>query len=246
MKHRALALVSARNASGAWRAPLTWLLDALLPRRCPICAARGNGFCPDCRELLPWIVVGCEVCGMELHQAGVCGECQSGRRYYDRAVIPFKYSEPVSAQIKALKYRGQLRHAHDLAAMICTRVWNDSREMPAVLVPIPLHRKRLRQRGFNQSLEVARSIGDELGIEVDHALLARIKHTIPQTGLSKSARAKNVKGAFQANTKAKANAIAHIALVDDVVTSGSTANEAARALKAAGVKTVSIWAAART
>jgi len=225
------------------------LLDALLPPRCPLCAARaGHGFCDDCRPLLPWILAACEMCGTPLPEiaeaadAGVCGNCQASRPYYDHAVIPFKYGAPVSGHIQALKYHRQLRYATALAAMICARAWKDPRPPPQALIPVPLHRRRLRQRGFNQSLEIARRVGAELGIEVRHSLLERVRHTAPQTALSRTERRRNVRGAF----RAAAAVPAHVALVDDVVTSGSTANAAARELKRAGVRTVSIWAAART
>lgn len=220
------------------------MLDALLPQRCPLCAARGHrGFCADCRGLLPWILIGCEICGVELPEAGVCGNCQTRRPYYDYAVIPFKYRAPVSEQIQTLKYHNQLRHAASLAAVICARAWKEPRQMPEALIPIPLHRKRLRQRGFNQALEIARSVGAELGIRVCHSLLVRNKNTASQTNLGEAERRRNVKGAFEA---AGALGYAHVALVDDVVTSGNTVNTAARALKRAGVKTVGVWAAARS
>ena len=224
-------------------------LGALLPKRCALCAARTPlAFCADCRQLLPWIASGCEICGAALfEEAGVCGRCQSKRPHYDHAVIPFGYRAPVSSQIQALKYHAQLRCAASLAAMIAVRAWKDPRATPDVLVPVPLHRNRLRQRGFNQSLEIARRLGAELGLEVRHSLLARIKNTVPQTALGKAERRRNVKGAFQAAPAPVAAPIpAHVALVDDVVTSGSTVNAAARALKAAGVQTVSVWAAAKT
>ncbi len=220
------------------------LLNALVPERCPVCAVRASpGFCGDCRRLLPWIMTGCEVCGTELYEVGVCGGCQSRRPHYDHAVIPFKYRAPVSDHIQTLKYNRQLRHAGSLGAMICRQVWKDQSPAPDLLIPVPLHPRRLRQRGFNQALEIARRIGAELGIDVSHSALARIKNTVSQTGLGERQRRRNVKGAFQAPAPIRH---AHVALVDDVVTSGSTANAAARELKRAGVEMVSVWAAAKT
>lgn len=219
------------------------MLDSLVPRRCPVCAARAShGFCTDCRQLLPWIMAGCEICGAELYEVGVCGSCQARRPYYDHAVIPFKYRAPVSDQIQTLKYHQQLRHAGALGTMICRRVWKDPCPAPDVLIPVPLHPRRLRQRGFNQALEIARRIGGELGVEVSHSLLARIRNTVPQVGLGKIERRRNVNGAFKAPRPLRHT---HVALVDDVVTSGSTINAAARALKRAGAETVSVWAAAK-
>lgn len=219
------------------------LLDAWLPTRCALCAARGaHGFCAACRRLLPWILIGCEVCGAELPAPGVCGGCQAQQPQYDHAIIPFKYREPIAAHIQMLKYHKQLRHASSLATMLCMRVWKSMHPLPELLIPIPLHRKRLRHRGFNQSLEIARRVGKELGVKVSHASLERIKNTAPQTGLGKAQRERNVQGAFHAPRRLSHT---HVALLDDVVTSGSTVNAAARALKKAGVQTVSVWAAAR-
>lgn len=220
---------------------ITALLDALLPRRCPICATRANGFCTDCRDLLPWIMIACEVCGAELHEVGICGACQKNPPNYDHAVIPFRYRAPVSEQIQTLKYHRQLRNVGALGAAIGRRAWH-SRIAPQVIIPVPLHPRRLRQRGFNQALEIARQIGKQLDIEVQHRPLARVKYTVPQVGLDARARRNNVRDAFQAVAPI---AYSHVALVDDVVTSGSTINAAARALKKAGVERVSVWAAAK-
>ena len=224
------------------------ILNALLPGRCPLCATKTlssarAGFCAECCELLPWILIGCKICGAELHTPGVCGKCQTNRPQYDRAIIPFAYRPPVAAQIKSLKYRDQLNYAAALGAMICRRARARPDALPDILTPIPLHRKRLRRRGCNQAFEIARVIGRELGVAVDHRPLARIKNTAPQAGLGHAARRSNVRGAFRATRPARHP---HIALVDDVVTSGSTVNAAARELKRAGVQTVSVWAAAKT
>jgi ComF family protein len=225
------------------------LIDSLLPKRCPLCSRVLNrscgyqGFCDSCQPLLPWIISGCEICGAELHEVGVCGNCQSSPPDYDHSVIPFHYSEPVSGKIQALKYHDQLQFSSTLGDMICRRVWQDPYPFPQLLIPVPLHRNRLRQRGFNQALEIARVVGSQLGIAVNHLLLERIRDTASQTGLGEAERASNLHRAFTATCLP---GLAHVALVDDVVTSGSTTNAAARALKQAGVGTVSIWAVART
>ncbi len=236
--------------------------SAWLPKRCPLCAAPvSSGFCGHCRPLLPWITAACQTCGAELppqdvawhaeqseqteqawlagQSARVCGACLAQPPYYDHAVIPFKYLPPVAEHIRALKYHQQLRFADALGAMICERAALTPR--PDALAPVPLHPRRLRQRGYNQALEIARCMGRRLGIEVCHSSMARIKNTTPQVSLSKTARQRNVQGAFYA----AASQYRHIAVVDDVVTSGSTVNAAARALRAAGAETISIWAAAR-
>ncbi len=219
------------------------ILDALVPARCPVCTARSRGICTHCRELLPWITVGCEICGTALYEVGVCGGCQTRRPRYDHSVIPLHYRAPVSEHIQTLKYHRQLNHADSLGALICRRVWQTQTPLPDLLIPVPLHPRRLRERGYNQALEITRRIATELDIEVDYSSLARIKNTIPQVGLGGRARRRNVRGAFQTVAPIRG---AHVALVDDVVTSGSTVNAAAHALKQSGVTTVSVWAAAKT
>ena len=220
------------------------LIDSLLPKRCPLCSTRTNqGFCTNCQQLLPWIISGCEICGSELHEVGVCGNCLSIRPHYDHSVIPFRYSEPVSGKIQALKYHYQLQYVSTLSEMICLRVWKDPYPLPQVLIPVPLHRNRLRQRGFNQALEIAKVIGRQLGIAVNSSLLERDTDTAPQTALGEAERISNLNHAFKATCPIR---LAHVALVDDVVTSGSTVNAAARTLKHAGVDTVSILAVATT
>lgn len=223
------------------------LLDALLPKRCALCSAHAaSGFCVDCWPLLPWITVGCEVCGTELQTAGLCGACQAHPPYYDHAIIPFRYGMPIAGQIQMLKYHNQLYYANALGAMLSQRVWQDPHALPDVLIPVSLHRKRLRRRGFNQALEIARGVGATLGVRVDYRSLHRIKNTYPQTTLRRAERPRNVQGAFRATPRAEYTPhYKHVALVDDVVTTGSTANAAARALKKSGVETVSIWAVAR-
>ncbi len=220
------------------------LLAAMLPERCLLCTERiQQPFCIDCMQLLPWIAIGCEICGAQLSEVGVCGRCQAQPPYYDNVIIPFQYRSPIAEQIQRLKYNRKLRYASPLAAMILQRVWKSPQPPPQVLIPMPLHRHRLRQRGFNQALEIAKPIGNQLGIEVNYSLLARIKNTASQTGLNVKQRHKNVRGAFQVM---RPITMKHVALIDDVVTSGNTVNTAARALKRAGVKTVSVWAVART
>jgi len=116
-------------------------------------------------------------------------------------------------------------------------------EMPELIIPVPLHVKRLRERGYNQALEIARTLGRELSIPVESGSCTRVLATIPQTGLQQNERRRNIRGAFRVLHTPKA---AYVAIVDDVVTTGSTVSELTRVLMKAGVKRVDVWAAART
>lgn len=220
------------------------IFHALLPVRCLLCSASARrGFCAACSELLPWNIIACERCGTNIPEVGICGACLACSPHYDIAIIPFNYLSPIAPYIKMLKYHNQLKIANALGAMIARRVWQHNATPPDIIVPIPLHKRRLRTRGFNQAAEIAAAIGRDLGIKVSHNILTRIKNTRPQVGLTTRQRLKNVRGAFVANPK---NQYQHIALVDDVVTSGGTVNAAARTLKKAGVQQISVWAAAKT
>lgn len=232
------------------------LLDTLLPNRCPLCNTRGaSGFCPPCQRLLPWLVLGCPICGAPLTESTICGACQARRPHYHRVVIPFHYRAPISTQIQALKYHRRLNYTNPLSAMLARRATKlphahpdlpplPPPPPPEILIPIPLHPHRLRERGFNQSHEIAKSISKHLAIPVDPAALIRIKNTPSQTTLTRKARTRNVQGAFRAPAPLP---YTHIVLIDDVVTTGSTINAAALALKKASppTTTISVWATAR-
>ncbi|MCW8890047.1 MAG: ComF family protein [Sedimenticola sp.] len=116
-------------------------------------------------------------------------------------------------------------------------------ECPELLIPVPLHPNRIKHRGFNQALELASVIGRELAIPVDHKHCRRLCDNTPQAGLNKLQRRSNIRGAFEIKNGLN---VSHIALVDDVVTTGSTVNELARQLKKTGIQRIDVWAIART
>jgi ComF family protein len=115
--------------------------------------------------------------------------------------------------------------------------------MPDLILPVPLHATRLRERGYNQAAEIARTVGRELSIPVDLRSCARVLATTPQSGLEQKARRRNVRGAFRVVRSPGAD---RIAILDDVVTTGSTVSELSKALLKAGAERVDVWAAART
>lgn len=185
----------------------------------------------------------CEICSVHLNIPGICGRCQTNPPMYGHSIIPFRYQPPVSDHIKALKYSDQLHYAVSMAKMLSLWVMKNPSALPDTIIPIPLHRQRIRQRGFNQSSEISRIAGRILGVPTGHAIIKRVKNTVTQVGLSEKMRAKNVKNAFAVKNPGNHR---HVALLDDVVTSGSTVNAAAASLIAAGVKRVSVWAVARS
>jgi ComF family protein len=157
-------------------------------------------------------------------------------------VVPFHYAYPVDHWIRALKFSGERVYARVLGSLLADAFRALRQEPPEVLVPIPLHVSRYRERGFNQAREIARFAAAALDLAVDARALVRKKPTIEQSSLSLARRRMNVRGAFAV---VRPLAAKRVALLDDVLTTGSTALAAAEALHAGGVAEVELWAAAR-
>lgn len=205
-------------------------LDLLLPRRCALCNVRlcAAALCPGCRADLPWLDRG-------------EGPQGTGR---PRVIAALAYEYPVDRLITALKFRRALHYAPALAEVLAAVVAGAcaAEARPDLVVPVPLHRRRLVERGYNQALEIARPLARTLGLPLAAGLCRRVRATAGQTGLSAAARRRNLRGAFTATGCAGAT----VAVVDDVVTTGSTAAAMAAALRGAGARRVEIWAVART
>ncbi len=221
------------------------LFDYILPEKCALCHKKTpSGFCQDCQTLLPWKHCFCPVCSTERPVSRVCGQCQNTPPHYFLSAIPFNYCAPISDQIHQLKYQNQIHFAVPLAKMFYQWLSQNDIPLPNLIVPIPLHRHRINQRGFNQALEISRVLSKLLGVPFNRSMLSRCIDTSSQTGLSEKLRTTNVKQAFNVNTKTHYD---HIALVDDVVTSGSTVNEAAKSLLMSGAASkISVWAITKT
>ena len=171
-----------------------------------------------------------------------CGHCQTHRPAYDRVSAALRYGEPVDRLIQDLKFNNKLYLAPVLGDILTKYIIDQQRPLPDVLLPVPLHRARLRRRGYNQSLEIARSIGRQLGIKIDPRLAIRTRNTEPQSSLRPTPRARNVRRAFKVAKPIKNR---RIALIDDVMTTGHTVNALAEILKKAGAKEVLVWVVAR-
>ena len=216
------------------------ILEALVPARCPLCGENtpGGGFCAGCLADLPWIGPACRCCGLPLPDpAGErCGRCLGRPPAFDRTLAPLAWRPPVDRLIHALKFRERLHLVDPLAGL-----WQPA-EPPEALIPVPLHPARLRERGFNQAALLARSAGRRLGIPVLSPCRRR-RMTPPQHRLDARARRRNLAGAF--TCRALPENIRHVALVDDVMTTGSTLDALARALRACNVQRVDAWVLAR-
>jgi ComF family protein len=174
--------------------------------------------------------------------AGLCGQCLQRPPAYDRTISLFAYNPPVSQLVLALKFNNKLGHARLLGSLLATSLHGRIQTRPDCILPVPLSNMRLRERGFNQSLELARPVSRALDIPITTSLLKRTRHTSPQSQLKFRERRKNIRNAFQLTGH---YVPAHIAIIDDVVTTGSTCHEMAVVLKKAGAKRVDVWSIAR-
>ena len=224
-------------------------LTALFPGRCRLCGNRvagEPGLCQPCRNEAPWLAEACACCSLPLpasHDDSLCGRCQKHAPSFDSTTALFHYQPPVDYLIKRLKFAGELGIGPLLAGLLANRLAARETALPELLIPVPLHRSRLQQRGFNQARELARTVAARLEIRTAHRLCRRHRKTEPQSLLSHNARRLNLRNAFTVTTDTLP---AHVAIIDDVMTTGHTANELSRVLKAAGASQVEVWVVART
>ncbi|HEV7490065.1 MAG TPA: ComF family protein [Rhodanobacteraceae bacterium] len=219
----------------------------MLPLRCLLCGADGDGgrdLCAgcarDCRVNSP----SCLRCALPLATpAPLCGECLEQEPPFVAAWVPFRYGHPLDLLEARFKFRNDLAAGRVLADLMIERATSDAPARPAALVAVPLHPSRLRERGYNQALELAKALSAALLIPLARDVLVRVRATAAQTGLDSAARRRNLRGAFA--VARKTGMPEHIALIDDVMTTGATLRECARVLRRAGVARVDVWALAR-
>lgn len=221
------------------------LFARLLPAQpCLLCGTDSHAglCCRDCDAELPRLDnPHCPICALPTADGRVCGECLRQPPPFDHTVAAFRYAFPIDKLIQALKFREQLILADYLADAVARRITL----RPDCIVALPLHPTRLRERGFNQSLLLARRIASRSGIPLLAAACTRVRDTPPQSRLPWKERDKNMRQAFMC-TGSDALRDRHVAIVDDVMTSGASTGELARALKQAGAREVSVWVVART
>jgi len=232
--------MDALKVDGWWRRA-TGLLFA---PRCLVCRERGaNGrdLCATCTEQLPWNRIACVRCGLPMPAPGECGEClrQPPALAHTRAV--FAYGFPLDRLVPRFKFHHDLAAGRLLADLMAGALADAPR--PEAVVPVPLHVRRLRQRGYDQALELAHPLAAALALPLRPDLLRRVRATRPQSELDAGRRRRNVARAFAARKDAPLPG--HVALVDDVMTTGATLQAAAQALLGAGVRRVDAWVCAR-
>lgn len=219
----------------------------LLPTDCLLC---GDGpttlpnLCTACAADLPPLGPGCPGCATPLPRPSLCPRCQRRAPPYACVRSPFRYVPPLSELIRTLKFQGQLPAAEALGRLLALHVAAGGVRSPQIIVPVPLHPRRLRVRGFNQALEIARGVGRALELPVMPGAARRVRATPPQSGLaSRAQRRRNVRDAFTASPEV--HGLHHVAILDDVMTTGATVSELGRVLRRAGVQRVEVWTVAR-
>jgi ComF family protein len=203
---------------------------------CFLCRGAARAvICGDCDAELPRLTQPlCPRCALASPRGETCGRCLTEPPPYDATVAALAYQFPADALIHALKFRGELALAPFLGSLLAQKI----RQVDCI-VPVPLSSERLRERGYNQSVEIARAIGRPIELDV----CIRTRHSAAQTELPLAARGRNVRGAFLCARPLDGKSVA---VVDDVMTTGATLGEIAATLKAAGAARVVNWVVART
>lgn len=227
---------------------MPWVDDCIrliAPPRCGWCgqaAGRADGICNGCSQDLPWNRVACPGCALPQAAAVLCRKCQRRRHRFDAAWTPFVLVPPVQQAIHRLKYGARFSDVRSLGRLMADRLAQRGEPPPDLVIPVPLHRGRQFMRGYNQAREIARGLADSLAIEVDAAAARRVRATPDQIGLTAAARRRNLRGAFAVTRNLSG---LHVALLDDVMTTGATLDELARTVRQAGASRIEAWALAR-
>ena len=228
---------------------LTKLLFALIPGTCILCEARTHrdlDLCVDCESNLPRVAHPCRGCGLPLGTpAPLCGRCIVSPPPFERCFAPFVYAWPIDRLVNDFKNHNHIILGKMLAHAMARAYVEETEigQFPDTLVPVPLHKRRLRARGFNQSLEIAEVLADASNARLDNRLCRRVKDAPPQKSLTARQRRQNLRGAFVLDRIPYGE---HIAVVDDVITTAATVSEICRLLLAHGAMRVEVIALART
>lgn len=221
------------------------LWELLYPARCPVCdevlPGTAGGICPPCRARIRTVKDAyCVMCGKPLHEEGAayCHDCRGTKHSFTRGRSVFYY-EDIRESIYRFKYEGRQEYASFYADETVRLLGEEIRSWRAeALIPIPLHEAKLRRRGYNQAALFAEALSARLGIQVLEKALVRERNTVPQKGLNREERQKNLKKAFKFvrnDVKLKT-----IILIDDIYTTGSTADTVAALLKQVGISDIYI------
>ncbi len=223
-------------------------LSYLIPSRCILCGDKGvehRDLCAACYLELPKNSPRCYRCASDFDaphsQIALCPDCVENPPAFDETLAPFVHHGTIRYLIIQLKFHSHYPSARLLGSLLADYL-KQTAELPDCIIPVPLHKNRYRERGFNQSIEIARVLAKSLSVPLDLNSCQRHRDTAHQVGLSGDQRNDNMKNAFSVSPNFRAK---HVAIVDDVMTTGSTVHELAAALKTAGCHRVQIWVCAK-
>lgn len=220
----------------------------LLFDQCILCRSKPpeaqSGFCSACTDDLPRIRQHCPRCYLQQDQPNLCRRCFNAEHRFDRAYALFDYRFPVDQLIAGAKYHDRPAHIAALAQLFCSQLPAERLNANAnrLIIPMPMHPTRLRERGFNQSEILAKVIQHYSGYPLSTKLLRKIRHTPGQMTLKRNERLSNLRNSFSCEPLPCRDII----LVDDVVTTGTSASEASRVLRRAGAEKIEVWSLVRT
>jgi ComF family protein len=238
-----------------WPQRVFQCVSAMLPSSCALCGASGEeALCRDCHaRFFSTHRRRCTRCALPLAHAAethTCGDCLAHPPAFDATMVAADYAPPIDQMVLALKFAGRLALAPLCARLLhaaSLQPLSDAPERPSCLIAVPLGPQRLRERGFNQSLEIAGPLARALGIPLERRLALRHRDTEAQARLHPDERRQNIRGAFAIAPDAAARIRGrHIGVVDDVITTGQTLNELAATLKRYGALRVTNFVFART
>ncbi|KTD46405.1 ComF family protein [Legionella quateirensis] len=217
-----------------------------LPSICTLCNQFHKGplaVCSFCVGLIKPLGSACIHCASPLpdEQYLICGSCIIKPPHYDKAIIGYTFDEPLRSLIHQFKYQNGL-HLCNFLCQLMLDALQKTQDIPQCLIPVPMHPLRIKQRGFNQAALLTKKLARKLKIPYDLTSCQKRINTAPQASLDREQRQKNVRKAFHATPLP----YEHVAIIDDLLTTGNTANELALALKKTGIKQVDVWCCART
>lgn len=225
--------------------------ELLFPSFCALCtnpAEMGMPLCPDCLSRMEFISARCGLCGEPFSgepAERLCKDCMTEKPHFEKARAWLKFQEPVTGIVHGFKYQRQFQFLDWMARGLCRLFQKEfAGQKFDMLVPLPMHWQRLMQRGYNQALILARPISQKLKIPLRTGTLVRVRNNPPQVGLTRPARKQNIKKVFAVKNPKMVSG-KNILLIDDVITTGATVDEAARVLRKAGAESVSVLALAR-
>lgn len=223
-------------------------LSWLLPYTCILCgehSSRQQDLCETCYQNLPWLPYSCLCCAIPLSTPEqLCGHCLHHAPPFGKTYSLFLYQAPIAKLIIELKFKQSLVNARVLGELMAIHLQKQyqTQPLPEIIIPVPLHSERLKERGFNQALELARPIARALHLPIHTHTIQRVKATLAQTSLSAEERRQNMKNAFLVTQNLVYN---HVAAVDDVITTGNTVTEFCKTLRQSGIQRIDVWCCAR-